>query len=43
MQLSGLFIIPKLSDLSKARKRFTQVNPDLEIVAIHQSHETVLL
>jgi hypothetical protein len=29
------YIIPKLSDLSVAKKRFTQVNPDLEIVAIH--------
>ncbi len=31
------FILPKLSDLSKEKNRFTQVNPDLEIVAIHQN------
>jgi hypothetical protein len=29
------YIIPKLSDLIVAKKRLTQVNPDLEIVAIH--------
>jgi len=38
-----LLLKPKLSDLSKAKNRFTQVNADLEIVAIQQSHETVLL
>jgi hypothetical protein len=34
-------MIPKLSYLNKAKRRFTQVNPDLEIVAIHPFDENV--
>jgi hypothetical protein len=30
-------LLPKLSDLNEVRKRFTKVNPDLEIAAIHQA------
>lgn len=37
--LTGGFFISKLSYLSRAKNCFTQVNSDLEIVAIHQSCE----
>jgi hypothetical protein len=37
----GAFIGSELSDLNEVRKRFTQVKPDMEIVAIHPFDENV--